>query len=92
MVAKIVFNTDNLNNDVFKILSEANTTEVFHNPDFKINPKIYKKYLDTLNHYIDNPNVYLELYDPNQTSEKRYRYNLDSIYLKVNDFNRMILL
>ena len=42
--------------------------------------------------YIDNPNVYLELYDPNNTSETRYRYNLDSIYLKVNDFNRMILL
>ena len=56
MVAKVIFNTDNLDDVVFKIFSEANTTEVFHNPDFKINPKIYNKYLDVLNHYIDHPN------------------------------------
>ena len=56
MVSKVIFNTDKLDDNVFNIFSEANTTEVFHNPDFKINPKIYKKYLDVLNHFIDHPN------------------------------------
>jgi hypothetical protein len=55
MVAKIVFNTDCINNDFFKIFSEANTTEVFFNPDFKINPEVYNNYLKTLNHYIAEP-------------------------------------
>tara|TARA_Y100000389_G_C17450788_1_gene514653 strand:- start:1168 stop:2592 length:1425 start_codon:yes stop_codon:yes gene_type:complete len=56
IVAKVIFNTDKLDDEVFKIFSEANSIEVFHNPDFKINPKIYKKYLDVLNHFIDRPN------------------------------------
>ena len=56
MVAKIVFNTNYINNDVFKIFSEANSTEVFYNPNFKINPKIYNNYLKILNHYMDKPN------------------------------------
>lgn len=55
MVAKIVFNTDSINDDFFKLFSEANTTEVFYNPDFKINPKLYNNYIKILNHYIDNP-------------------------------------
>ncbi len=56
MAAKIVFNTDKLDDDVFKIFSEANTTEVFHNPNFKIDPEIHKKYMKILNQHIDNPN------------------------------------
>ena len=56
MVANIVFNTNNIDDDVFKVFSEANSTEVFFNPDFKIDPKIYKKYLYTLNHFIAKPN------------------------------------
>lgn len=56
MVAKIIFNTKKIDDNVFKIFREANNIDVFHNPDFKINPKIYKKYLDTLNYFIDNPN------------------------------------
>ena len=56
MVAKIVFNTDYINDDFFKIFSEANTTEAFFNPNLKINPKIYNNYTKVLNHFIDNPN------------------------------------
>ena len=56
LVARIVFNTDHIDDDVFQIFSEANTLEVFSNPEFKINPKIYNKFIDTVNYYIDNPN------------------------------------
>ena len=40
---------------IFNILSEANTIDVFSNPDFKIDPKIYNNYINTLNYHIDNP-------------------------------------
>lgn len=56
MVAKVIFNEDKIDDTVYQIFSDANTTEVFHNPDFKINPTIYNNYIKTLNHYIDNPN------------------------------------
>jgi cytochrome P450 len=56
MVANIIFNTSSINDNVFKIFSEANTTEAFHNPNFKINPDIFNAYLETLNYYIDHPN------------------------------------
>ena len=55
MVSKIVFNTDSLNDYFFKIFSEANTTEAFTNPHFKITPKVYNNYVKILNNYIDNP-------------------------------------
>ena len=55
MVAKIIFNTDDIHEDIFNILSEANTIDVFSNPDFKIDPKIYNNYINTLNYHIDNP-------------------------------------
>jgi len=55
MVAKIIFNTDNIHEDIFNILSEANTIDVFSNPNFKIDPKIYDNYINTLNYQIDNP-------------------------------------
>lgn len=56
MVARIVFNTNHINNDFFKIFSEANTNNVFSSANFKISPKIYTKYIKLLNHYINNPN------------------------------------
>ena len=56
MATKIIFNTDHVHEDIFNIFREVNTTEVFSNPDFKINPKIYDNYIKTLNYYIDNPN------------------------------------
>ena len=56
MVAKIVFNVEHLNDDIFKIFSEANNIDVFSNPDFKIDQELYNNYLDILNYYIDNPN------------------------------------
>jgi len=55
MVAKIVFNTEYINDDFFNIFSEANTTEAFYNPDFKISQKVYTNYLNVLHHYIDEP-------------------------------------
>jgi len=55
MVAKIVFNTNKLNDDVFRIFSKANSIQAFYNPNFKINQKIYDNYLNTLKYYINNP-------------------------------------
>ena len=58
MVAKIVFNTDYINDDFFKIFSEANAIKVFSKSNFKISPKILNNYNKILNHYIDNPEPY----------------------------------
>ena len=56
MVAKIVFNTNTLDDDIFKIFSEANNINVFYDKTFKIQSNIYNKYLDILNYHINNPN------------------------------------
>ena len=56
MVSKIVFNADTIDDDVFNIFAEANSTQAFFNPNFKIDPKIYKNYIKVLTHYINNPN------------------------------------
>jgi len=56
MVAKIVFNTEFINDDFFNIFSEANTTAAFYNQEFKISKKVYTNYLNILHHYIDKPN------------------------------------
>ena len=45
MVAKVIFNTDKLDKSVFDIFSEANSTDVFKNTDFKISPKTFNNYL-----------------------------------------------
>ena len=50
-----MFNVDHIDDKVFEVFSEANTLEVFVNPNFKIKPEIYDKYIDTINYYIDNP-------------------------------------
>ena len=46
MVAKIVFNENRVSNDVFSIFSEANSPEVFFNPNFKLNPRVYNNYFE----------------------------------------------
>ena len=56
MVSKIVFNADTIDDDVFNIFAEANSTQAFFNPNFKIDPKIYKNYINVLTHYINHPN------------------------------------
>lgn len=56
MVSKIIFNTEEINDDVYNLFTEANTIKVFNNKDFKINDKIYNNYINTLNTYIDKPN------------------------------------
>ena len=55
IVAKIVFNVDNIDDKIYEVFSEANTLEVFVNPNFKIKPEIYDKYIETINYYIKNP-------------------------------------
>lgn len=55
MVAKIVFNTENISDDIFKIFSEANSIKVFSNSKFKLNKNLYNNYIKTLNYYINNP-------------------------------------
>lgn len=56
MVADIVFNSKNINDDVFKIFSEANSLKAFSNPNFKIKSELYNNYINTLTYYINNPN------------------------------------
>ena len=48
MVANIVFNEKRVSNDVFSVFSEANSPEVFFNPNFKLNPAVYNNYLRIL--------------------------------------------
>jgi len=55
MVAKIVFGTNSVPDDVFNVFSEANSTDAFLDPDFQIDPIIFNNYLKVINHYIDNP-------------------------------------
>lgn len=55
MVAKIVFNTNKLDDKLFKIFSEANSIQAFYNPNFKISGNVYDNYINTLNYYINNP-------------------------------------
>ena len=57
MTTKIVFNTDKIDPNIFQMFSEANTTELFSNPKFRIQPKIYQRYIQAINSHIDNPNV-----------------------------------
>ena len=56
MTAKVVFNTDKINKDVFTLFSEANTTDAFY-PQFKITPSVYHKYNRYLEKHIRNPKV-----------------------------------
>ena len=55
MVAKIVFNENYIDNDVFNVFSEANSLQVFYNPNFEINSEIYNNYLKILKCYMNNP-------------------------------------
>ena len=54
--AKIVFNTNKMNKDVFNLFSEANTTDTFY-PGFKLDPFVVLNYNQFLEKHIKNPNV-----------------------------------
>ena len=56
MTAKIIFNTTKINNDVFNLFSEANTTDAFY-PGFKLDPFVVFNYNHYLDKHIKNPNV-----------------------------------
>ena len=56
MTAKIVFNTNKMNKDVFNLFSEANTTDAFY-PGFKLDPFVVLNYNQFLEKHIKNPNV-----------------------------------
>ena len=55
LVTKIVFNVDNIDNNIYQIFTEANTLEVFYNDQFKIKPEIFNKYKETIYYYLENP-------------------------------------
>ena len=56
MTAKIVFNTNKMNKDVFNLFSEANTTDTFY-PGFKLDSFVVLNYNQFLEKHIKNPNV-----------------------------------
>ena len=55
LTLSIVFNSSTINHSIFDIFSELNTIDVFYKKDFKINPKLYNYYKDTLYYYINHP-------------------------------------
>ena len=54
MIGKIVFNTTNIHEDVYRIFSEANNVMAFYT-NFSINKKIKNNYLNFLKKHIHNP-------------------------------------
>ena len=56
MTSKIIFNEDKIHDDIFNYLSDVNTSEVFSNPNFKVNQSVKDNFTETINHYIDHPN------------------------------------
>ena len=56
MVAKIVFNTNHIDDEFFKIFSEANSIDIFERSKFKIDKKIHNNYVQILNKHINKPN------------------------------------
>jgi len=56
MVAHIVFGQPSINNDIFTIFSKANSLQAFYNPNFQIDPVLYKSYIKILDDHIKNPN------------------------------------
>ena len=70
MIAKIIFNTSNIHEDVYNIFSEANNVMLFYTK-FTINNKIMNNYLNFLKSHIRNPisNSLVELCVKNEDSE-----------------------
>ena len=55
MTAKIIFNKDKINEDVFNYLSELNDSELFTNPNFKVKHSIKDNFINTIKENINNP-------------------------------------
>lgn len=58
IVSTIVFGTYSINNDIFKIFSEANSIKPLIYNNFKIDNNVLKNYSQILHHYINNPKKY----------------------------------
>ena len=54
MASKIVFGTDTVYPEAFKIFDEANTTRAYDD-NFKLNNKVYVEYSRILHHFIQHP-------------------------------------
>lgn len=54
-VYKIVFNSTEVHDDVFKIFKLSNNTKVFKENKFNVNKNVYQNYKNTLNKFINNP-------------------------------------
>ena len=55
MTAKIIFNKDKINEDVFNYLSEINNSELFINPNYKVKQSIKDNFINTIKGNINNP-------------------------------------
>ena len=55
LTSQIVFGVDQVPEEVYQLFSEANATEAIRNPDFRIDPKIYNIYHQTLKYYMNHP-------------------------------------
>ncbi len=54
-VYKIVFNSNDVHEDVFNIFSQSNNTDAFYNKNFSVESSVYKNYKNTLEKFINNP-------------------------------------
>jgi hypothetical protein len=55
MIGNVIFNTTNINEDVYNIFTEANTVLVFYTK-FSLNNKTKNNYINFLKKHINNPN------------------------------------
>ena len=53
-VYKVVFNSNDVHDDVFEIFRQANNTKVFYDNEFGVDKKVYN-YKKTLEKFINNP-------------------------------------
>lgn len=98
MTAKIVFNTNKINKNVFDLFSYANTTDAFY-PNFKIDPSILFNYNQFLDKHIKHPNVNSLIYlcstissDPEEVKHQIPHFIFPIVGLYITSIPRILIL
>ena len=80
-VYKIVFNSEDVHDDVFEIFRQANNTDVFYNDNFSVESSVFKNYKNTIERFINYPerNSLIELC-------LKVSKNKDDIYHQIPHF------
>ena len=80
-VYKIVFNSEDVHDDVFEIFRQANNTDVFYNDNFSVESSVFTNYKNTIERFINYPerNSLIELC-------LKVSKNKDDIYHQIPHF------